>query len=152
MSPLQQAQHEWEASTTPHPKKHPLSKFRPEFRTHEFRQFGKAIVLLNWAEDRIEITKFETLQPGGGDATRLIEFLKTLADKYQIPLWGHARIYEPDPPFPEGRLLTQEELEAFYKKYGFELREIDSNTSEISYFPPNRQLSNTKSKIANQSV
>ena len=135
MTPLQQARHEWEANTTPHPKKHPLSKFRAEFHTHEFRQFGQAIAWLNWTEDCIEITKFETLQPGGGGPSRLIEFLKTLADKYQVPLWGHARIYEPDPPIPEGHLLTRGQLENFYKKHGFKLRKIDTDTSELSYIP-----------------
>lgn len=136
MTPLQRAREEWEANTTPHPKKHPLSKFRmEEFLTHEFRQFGQAIALLDWAEDRIVITKFETLQPGGGGPTRLIEFLKILADKHQIPLWGHARKYDPDLPIPKGHLLTKDELEIFYKKRGFELCPIDADTSDMWYIP-----------------
>jgi hypothetical protein len=68
-------------------------------------------------------------------ASRLIRFLKLLADKYQIPLWGHARPYEPDPPHPAGRLLTKEELDNFYRKHGFKLREIDSCISDIKYVP-----------------
>jgi hypothetical protein len=68
-------------------------------------------------------------------ASRLIRFLKLLADKYQIPLWGHARPYEPDPPHPAGRLLTKEELDNFYRKHGFKLSEIDSCISDIKYVP-----------------
>jgi hypothetical protein len=135
MAPLRQAEKEWETNTTPHPKKHRISEFRMEFLTHEFRQLGQAIALLNWAADRIEIIKFETLQPGGGSATRLIEFLKTLADKYEIPLWGHAKKYDPDPPMPKGHLLTKDELEIFYKNRGFELRRIDADTSDMWYIP-----------------
>jgi hypothetical protein len=135
MTPIQYARQEWEANTTPHPKQHRVSKMRMAFHTHEFRQFGQAIALLNWAGDRIEITKVETLQPGGGSPSRLIEFLKTLADKYQVTLWGHARIYEPDAPIPRGHLLKKDELENFYKKRGFQLREIDHDASEISYVP-----------------
>jgi hypothetical protein len=116
MTPLQRARDEWEANTTPHPKIHRIIS--------EYR-----------AEDRIVITKFETLQPGGSGATRLIEFLKTLADKYQIPLWGHARKYDPDPPTPKGHLLTKDELDIFYKKRGFELCPIDANTSDMWYIP-----------------
>jgi len=135
ITPLQRARDEWEANTTPHPKMHRISEYREEFLKHEFRQFGQAIALLNWAEDCIEITKFETLQPGGGGATRLIQFLKTLADKYQVQLWGHARRYDPDPPMPEGHLLIKEDLEVFYKKRGFELRRIDADTSDMWYLP-----------------
>jgi hypothetical protein len=135
MTPFQRARKEWETNTTPHSKKHPLSKFRPVYHTHEFRQFGQAIALLNWAGDCIEITKFETLQPGGGGPSRLIEFLKELADKYQIPLWGHARKYDPDAPVPKGHLLTKDQLEVFYKKRGFQLCRIDDDTSNMWYFP-----------------
>lgn len=135
MTQLLRARREWDANTKPHPKQHRASEFRPEFRTHEFRQFGQAIALLNWIEDRIEITKVETLQPGSGGPSRLIEFLKTLADKYQISLWGHARKYDPDPPMPKGHLLTKDELEIFYRKRGFELRQIDDDTSEMWYIP-----------------
>ncbi|HZF02558.1 MAG TPA: hypothetical protein VE344_11785 [Methylomirabilota bacterium] len=135
MTPLQKAQQEWEANTTPHCKKHSLSKFRPASHIHEFRRFEKAIALLNWTENCIEITKFETLQPGGGGATHLIKFLKTIADKYQIPLCGHAIKYDPDPPIPEGHLLTKEQLEGFYKKHGFQLRKINDETSDMLYVP-----------------
>jgi hypothetical protein len=134
MTPIQKAQQDWENNTTLHLKKHLISRFRPVFQIQEFRQFGNAIAMLNWSGDCIEITKFETLRPNEGAATRLIEFLKSLADKYQVRLWGHARPYEPDSP-PTGHLLTKEELEEFYKKHGFQLRKIDAETSDMLYVP-----------------
>jgi hypothetical protein len=138
MTPLQCARQEWERGTTPHHKNHPVGKI---FHIHEFRQFGQAIALLNWAENQIEIAKFETLQPNQGAAARLIKFLKTLADKYQIQLWGHARTYLPDAPVPIGQLLTKDQLDNFYRKQGFQLRKIDANTSEIRYTPQNKFFS-----------
>jgi len=131
---MQLARREWEARTSRH------TKFRPiggdNTREHPFRRFGQAIAWLKWdAADRIEIAKFETLQPNQGAAGRLIEFLKSLADKYQLRLWGQARIYLPDPPVPQGRLLNREELENFYRKHGFQLRQIDADTSEMCYLP-----------------
>lgn len=134
---LRGAKKEWEANTTPCPKNHPVGK---KIHIHEFRQFDKAIAFLNWEGDCVEITKLETLEPGQGGPSRLICYLKALADKYEVSLWGHARCYEPDLPTPKGHLLAKEELEAFYRKHGFQLRKIDSDTSEIRYFH-NRNLS-----------
>lgn len=135
-TPLKQAQQEWEADTMPHPKNHLCGKENREPCVHEFRQFDQAIALLDWAGDCIWITKFETLQPGQGGASRLIRRLKALADKYQVRLCGYAKNYEPDPPVPKGHLLTKEELEAFYEKHGFQRRKIDADTSEVLYLPP----------------
>lgn len=135
MTLLQQAKQEWEVNTKLYCKKHPISKFRPAFLKHKFRQYGNALAMLNWSQECIEISKFETLEAGSGDATRLIIFLKSISDKYQIPLCGHARIYEPDPPMPKGHLLTKEQLEGFYKKLGFNLRKIDADTSDMLYVP-----------------
>jgi hypothetical protein len=59
MTTLQRAREEWEANTTPHPKKHPLSKFRPAFHTHEFREFAEAIAWVEWDGKFIEIKKIE---------------------------------------------------------------------------------------------
>jgi hypothetical protein len=138
MTPVEQAQRKWEANTKPHPKNHivrPVVRNNPIILKEEFRQFDKAIALLNWNADCIELLKLETLQPRQGGSTRLIRFLKCIADEFQIPLWGHARPYEPDPPCLAGRLLTKEELDDFYRKHGFELREIDPCTSDIKYVP-----------------
>lgn len=138
MTPLKQAQQEWETKTTPHPKIHhvrPVVRNSPITRIEEFRQFDKAIALLNWDSDCIEILKLETLQPRQGGPSRLICFLKHLADKYQVTIWGHARPYEPDPPFPAGGIITKDQLDNFYRNHGFELREIDALTSDIKYLP-----------------
>ena len=144
MTPLKQAQQEWEAKTTPHPKIHhvrPVVRNNPITRIEEFWQFDKAIALLNWDSDCIEIVKLETLQPRQGGPSRLIGFLEQLADKYQVTIWGHARPYEPDPPCPADGLLTKDQLDNFYRKHGFVLREIDAHTSDIKYLP--KQLSSS---------
>jgi hypothetical protein len=135
MTPLQRAREEWEANTTSHPKKHSISKFRPAFHIHEFRKFGQAIAWLKWDGDYIEITKFEKLPGAGRQAgTPLVEFLKSVADKYQIRLFGNATIYQPDPPIPEGPLLSQDQLEIWYKKHGFQLyKSIKSGIVELWY-------------------
>ena len=133
MTLLQCARQEWEDHTTPHPKNHPVGK---KIHVHEFRKYGQAIAWLEWGGDYIEITKLETLQPYGGGPARLVEFLKTLADKYQVQLQGRVRAYRPDPPIPEGHLLTKAQLESFYEKHGFQLCKIDADTSEMSYIPP----------------
>lgn len=113
----------------------PVVKNNPIYNKEDFRRFKNAIAWLQWNEDCIEIKKLETLHPHGGGPTRLIKFLIALADEFRIPLWGHAKLYELDTAFSKEDLLTQEQLEAFYKKRGFELRKIDDNTSEIKYIP-----------------
>jgi hypothetical protein len=113
----------------------PVVKNNPRYFKEDFRRFDNAIAWLQWNEDCIEIKKLETLLPHRGGPTQLIKFLKALADEFQVPLWGHARLYELDAAFLKEDLLAQEKLEAFYKKRGFELRKIDANTSEIKYIP-----------------
>jgi hypothetical protein len=138
MTPIEQAQQEWDANTTAYPKIHhvrPIVRNNPITFPEDFRQFDKAIALLNWNSDCIEITKLETLQPRQGGPSRLIGLLKRIADKYQLMIWGHARPYEPDPPFPVGGIITKDQLDNFYRRHGFVLREIDSYASEIKYVP-----------------
>jgi hypothetical protein len=122
MTPLQQAQQEWEAVTTPHPKQHFYENGKKQVGKHQFRKFGQAIALLNWCEN-IEMTKLEKLPSGGRGATiPIVEFLKTLADNYHIRIFGHVKPYTPDPPWSDDEYIpTQEELEAWYKKRGFHL-------------------------------
>ena len=88
MTPLQLAREEWERNTTQHTKLHPVG--RGIIHEHEFRQYGQAMAWLKWDGDCIEIGKFETLHLGQGAASRLIEFLKSLADKYEVQIFGHA--------------------------------------------------------------
>jgi hypothetical protein len=133
MTPLQQAREEWEQNTVACPKIHYIGKNPYQ---HEFRQYGKAIAWLEWDDEFIEIKKIETLQQGQGAATKLVEFLKTLADKYHVRLFGNAVIYPPDPPAPEGHLFTQAQLESWYGKHGFILRKI-RNTGITAIWYPN---------------
>jgi len=133
MTPLQRAREEWEANTTPHPKKHPLSEFRPVFHTQEFRQFGQAIAWLEWDGKYIEIKKIEKLPCAGkGAGTPLVEFLKLLAEKYQVRIFGKPIRYDPDPPVPCGPLLTQNQLGNWYEKHGFHLCKILESGIPIS--------------------
>lgn len=135
MASLQRAREEWEANTTPLPKQHRVSGFRMAFRTHEFRQFGQAIAWLEWDGKYGDLKKLEKL-PGAkrGAGTLLLQFLKSLADKHQIRLFGNATVHEPDPPIPDGPLLSQEQLESWYKKHGFQLcRTVRSDIVEIWY-------------------
>jgi hypothetical protein len=138
MSPIQRARQKWEKETTEFPKMHlvrPVVQNNLIYFKQDFRRFGNAIAWLQWNEDCVEIKKFETLHPHGGGPTRLIDFLKALANEFQVPLWGHARVYELDTAFSKEHLLKQAQLEAFYKDHGFQLRKIDADTSEISYIP-----------------
>jgi hypothetical protein len=132
LTPLQRARQEWEQVTTPCTKMHYIGK--NPYRD-EFRQYGQAIAWLEWDDEFIQITKIEALQPGRGAATKLIGFLKTLADKYQVRLFGNAVVYRPDPPIPEGNLLSQAELEGWYKKHGFQLRKIGDTCLTAIWYP-----------------
>jgi hypothetical protein len=131
MTPLQLAQEEWEQNTTPHAKLHRVGK--QTVHEHEFRKYGQAIAWLKWDGDCIEIAKFETLQPSQGNASKLIEFLKNLSNKYKVRIFGHATAYLPDPPIPKGELISQKELEEFYSRHGFKLRKITRDASEVIY-------------------
>lgn len=137
MTPLQRARQEWEANTTPYRKEHPISKFRPVFHTHEFRQFGQAIALLNWPDECLEIAKLEKLPAAGrGAAIPLVNFLEVLADNHHIRLSCQVKPYKPDPPWPDNeRIPSQEELEAWYKKRGFQLFTRGKPASTQAWYP-----------------
>ena len=124
MTPLQQAQQEWEANTTLHPKQHFYKNGKKQVGKQQFRKLNQAktIALLNWCE-YIEITKLEKLPGAGrGAAIPLVDFLQGLAKKYNIRISGHVKPYKPDPPWPDDEHIpTQEELEAWYQKHGFHL-------------------------------
>jgi hypothetical protein len=137
MKPLELAWQEWERQTTPYPKVHYIGK---TLTIDEFRRYGDGIAWLEQHRDYIVITKIEALQTGQKAAKRLVEFLKSLADKYSVRLFGNAGVYPPDPPVPVGTLLTQQQLEDWYRKLGFQLRKIgESGVTAIWYpdFPPN---------------
>ncbi len=131
-TPLQQARREWEEKTVACPKTHYIGRTPYQ---EDFRRFGAAIAWLEWDDDFIQIAKIETLQPGQGAATNLIEFLKTLADKYYVRLFGNAVVYPPDAPAPEGNLFSQAQLECWYKKHGFQLRKIGDTGLTAIWYP-----------------
>ena len=123
--------------TTPCTKTHYIGKTP---HRDEFRQYGQAIAWLEWEDDHILISKIEAvLQAGQGAAKQLIEFLKSLADKYHVRLFGLAKVYPPDPPVPAGDLLNQAQLEDWWVRRGLQLRRIHgTDKSEIWYpdIPP----------------
>ena len=129
---MQQARQKWEQNTTPFPKVHYIGKTPSN---DAFRQFGQAIAWLEWNSDYIVITKIEALQTRQGAAKQLIEFLKGLADEYGVRLFGNAVVYPPDPPVPVGMLLSQQQLEAWYKKLGFQLRKIGGTGVTAIWYP-----------------
>lgn len=132
MRPLELAWQEWERQTEPYPKTHYIGK-KPFI--DEFRRYGDAIAWLEIGDDCITITKIEALKTGKGAARRLVEFLKSLADKYRVRLFGNAVVYPPDVPTPVGPLLSQQELEAWYAKMGFKLRKIAGTTITGIWYP-----------------
>lgn len=116
MTPLQLAQKEWERKTQPHPKRHPVDK-AGRVHIHDFLKYGQAIAFLNFDVEYIERTKLEKLPGvGRGAAIPLVEFLKSIADKYHLDLYGHAKTYTPYPPISKGPVPSQEDLEAWYRK------------------------------------
>lgn len=119
--------------TTPCTKIHYIGK-TPSF--DEFRQYGQAIAWLEWESDYILISKMEAvLQARQGAAKQLVEFLKSLADKYHVRLFGHAVVYSPDPPVPVGDLLNQKQLEDWYVRRGFQLRRIRGTDKSAIWYP-----------------
>lgn len=135
-TPLQQAQQDWEAKTADHPKQHFYENGKKQEGLQDFRKYGQAIALINWAGETIEIKKMEKLPGAGrGASIPLVNFLKTLADKYHLHIWGQVKPYTPDPPRPEGPPLTQEQLEVWYKKRGFQLFRRDKDASTWMWYP-----------------
>jgi len=139
MTPIQQAQHEWEANTTPYPKNHlvlPVVRNNPIVHKDNFRKYGQAIAWLEWDGKYIEMKKFEKLPCAAkGAGTPLIEFLKSLADKYHVRILGNPLRYDPDPPVPCGPLLSQAQLEGWYEKQGFRIHKIPNSDIPIMWYP-----------------
>jgi hypothetical protein len=130
MTSLELAWREWLENTTPYPKNELIGR---HLFIDEFRRYGQALAWLKPGLDYILISKIEALQTRRGEAKRLIEFLKTLSDKYAIRLFARALAYIPDPPLPSGPLLSQRELEDWYGRLGFEIRPLNKNVAEIGY-------------------
>jgi hypothetical protein len=128
LTSLSAAQAEWEAATTPYPLPHKQSYGK--IIDEPFRRYGDAIAWLEW-QDNCTITKIETLKPRTSAATSLLSFLKTLATKHGIHIYGSPVIYEPTCPLAAVLPLSQEELEAWYSKNGFL---VGRSSNGVPYF------------------
>ena len=133
MNPLQLAMKEWEDKTTP---QHKERKGGKKIRIQEFRKYGEAIAWLELDSKHIVIKKIEKLScEGRGVGTALIEFLKSLADKYQVRLFANVAAYELEPPIANCPTLSQDKLEAWYQKHGFQLRRILNSDIPVIWYP-----------------
>lgn len=130
MTSLELAWKEWQEHTTPYPKDQIIGR---HVFVDEFRRYGQALAWLKPGPDYILISKIEALQTRRGEAKRLLEFLKSLSDRYKIRLFARALAYIPDPPLPSGPLLSQRQLEDWYGRLGFEIRPINKHVAEIGY-------------------
>ena len=130
MTPLSVARTEWEAGTTSYPLPHKQSY--GEIIEEPYRRYGNAIAWLEWS-DHCEIRKFQTLTPKSGEATLLLTFLKALATKHGIRIFGNPVVYEPTYPLPSETLLTQEQLMSWYRKQGFVVGRTKAGTGYLWY-------------------
>ena len=117
MNPISAAQAEWEAATTPHPLMRPATRREPPVE-EPFRKYGEAIAWITWS-DNCELTKIETLRAHSGAPKALLSFLKSLARKHGIRIYGNPLVYKPTNPQAAASPLTQEQLEAWYVKQDF---------------------------------
>jgi hypothetical protein len=116
MSSISAARAEWEAATIPCPLSREQS--HGEIVEEPFRRYGDAIAWLDW-EDYCTIVKIETLRPRSGAATSLLSFLKSVATRHGIRIYGNPVVYEPTCPQAAASPLSQKELAAWYSKRRF---------------------------------
>ena len=131
MTPIELVRAEWEASTAFCPRTWFAGK-RRLLVTDNFRRYGEAIAVLEWSSYCV-VSKLESLSPRGGAASRLIAYLKTLADSHRIVLFGNATAYVPETQTVLNGLLTQSELEAWYQRHGFVMHRNSLGIMEIWY-------------------
>lgn len=116
MNSISSAKQEWESETTPYPLIHKLSGGIKE--EEPFRRFQNAIAWLEWS-GICTIKKIETLRPKTGAATSLLSFLKGIACKHSIYIFGNPCYYPPTSPEATQSPLSQEELFSWYERRGF---------------------------------
>lgn len=97
-----------------------------------FRRFGDSIAWLDWCEWCV-IKKIETLKPMTGATTRLLELLKSIANRHRIRITGNPTTYEPSCPLATPYRLTQTQLELWYQKRGFLVRKGTHNFLHLWY-------------------
>ena len=121
---------EWENKTIEHSK----SRIRPggDIVQDPFRKYGDAIAWLEWSNYCV-IVKIETLFHGKGQATALLTFLKSLADKHQFLITGNPCCYETKVPEVDRNGLNQDQLEAWYRKNGFLIVNGESGVKTLWY-------------------
>lgn len=130
MSSVSAAQVAWEAATAPYPLRHKQSY--GEIVEEPFRRFGDAIAWLEWT-DVCEIKKLETLKPNSGAATRLLAFLKQLADEHGINLFGNPVAYDPTCSLAAASPLSQDELNSWYSRHGFLVGKSNAGVPFLCY-------------------
>jgi len=131
MRGIESARAEWEADSEPCPSERRLRKSTV---IDEFRRYGDALALLVWT-NVCTISKLEAVNPRTGAASQLVEYLKSLADRHDIRLFGNITAYIPDLPGPQDNLLLQSQLEAWYERHGFWIHR-GQKLVELWYPPP----------------
>lgn len=129
-APIVIAQQAWESATEPYPLNRATRRGSVE---EPFRRFGDSIAWLEWCE-WCTIKKIETLKSRTGASTRLIVFLKTIADREKIRITGNPLAYEPTSPLAKTAPIFQEQLERWYSNRGF-LVQTDSYGCPHLWYP-----------------
>jgi len=111
-----------------------LSDYEKQTKPHplnpKMRFYGDTAIELSPWQDGIHINDINTVgQRRSGSGTRAIEFLKFLADKYDVELDGIAFDYEKSTDAAHGRLAD------WYSKRGFDVQPSMDSGHKIKYMP-----------------
>lgn len=88
----------------------------PESPTLRYRVLGSTRAALETESDYLVLCRIETppAERGRGDASRVIELLKSICERYNVTLLGQATAYD-------GEGMSQQSLLAWYERHGFEI-------------------------------
>lgn len=82
--------------------------------------------------ETLHLGDIRALKPNQGAGTELIDFLKGIADKHDVPITGVAKVYHSSP----GYISDTEKLADWYRKRGFEIGDgYPEDGYEIRYNP-----------------
>ena len=110
-----------EAGTSPHPFSG-NERIYNDRSTFDISPFG----------EELHLGDIRALQPNQGAGTELLDFLKGIADKHQVPITGTAKVYHSSP----GYISETEKLADWYRKRGFDVGEgYPEDGYEIRYNP-----------------
>lgn len=116
-----------EKGSTPHPFSRNERVFE-DIATFDASPFGNSL----------HLGDIRALKPNQGSATKLIDFLKSIADKHGIPITGVAKAYHKSP----GYISDTEKLVNWYANRGFEIGDGDPDYGyEIKYAPSKQKFS-----------